>query len=312
MVRIDAIPSTSLDTIRVRPAELHRLVACRCTRVSSNRACRVLQSEKNEHCDVDGHKAQGLLLCVQEWLSSINVKFYESKINLNWKPILKAIIEVRSRSTLARYASLKGTLPYQSLWFSVLLLHVIKGVDGALLSLFVTGFPCVALSHIPACQKGPQQRAEASASVLQHNCATAYKLPHVLHDLESCVRTAAGISWTRRATSFRMVHLLANDMICEIQGVAWLQDPEGFVEDGGWSFLDQEGGSDAEGEEDESEGDGARMPPLAAVGFRARACKQPGDDGTRAHCCSHEQSLPPRQSSARLSVTPVLHLVHSE
>ena len=36
------------------------------------------------------------------------------------------------------------------------------------------------------------------------------------------------------------------------------QDPEGFVEDGGWSFLDQEGGSDAEGEEDESEGDGAR------------------------------------------------------
>ena len=37
-----------------------------------------------------------------------------------------------------------------------------------------------------------------------------------------------------------------------------MQDPEGFVEDGGWSFLDQEGGSDAEGEEDESEGDGAR------------------------------------------------------
>ena len=36
-----------------------------------------------------------------------------------------------------------------------------------------------------------------------------------------------------------------------------VQDPEGFVEDGGWSFLDQEGGSDAEGEEDESEGDGA-------------------------------------------------------
>ena len=40
---------------------------------------------------------------VQEWLSSINIKFYESKINLNWKPILKAIIEVRSCATLAKY-----------------------------------------------------------------------------------------------------------------------------------------------------------------------------------------------------------------
>ena len=30
---------------------------------------------------------------VQDWLSSVNLKFYESKINLNWKPILKNIIE---------------------------------------------------------------------------------------------------------------------------------------------------------------------------------------------------------------------------
>ncbi len=29
----------------------------------------------------------------QEWLSSVNLKFYESKINLNWKPILKNIVE---------------------------------------------------------------------------------------------------------------------------------------------------------------------------------------------------------------------------
>ena len=35
---------------------------------------------------------------VQEWLGSINIKFYESKINLNWKPILKSIIEVRAMS----------------------------------------------------------------------------------------------------------------------------------------------------------------------------------------------------------------------
>ena len=45
---------------------------------------------------------------VQEWLSSINIKFYESKINLNWKPILKAIIEVRSCSMLAKHAFLHG------------------------------------------------------------------------------------------------------------------------------------------------------------------------------------------------------------
>ena len=40
------------------------------------------------------------------------------------------------------------------------------------------------------------------------------------------------------------------------------QDPEAFVEDGGWNFLDQEGGSDAEGEEDESEGDGPCSAPV--------------------------------------------------
>lgn len=47
MLRIDAIPSTSLDSVR-------------------------------------------------EWLQSMDVKFYENKINLNWKPILKSILEVRS------------------------------------------------------------------------------------------------------------------------------------------------------------------------------------------------------------------------
>ena len=33
-------------------------------------------------------------LCMQDWLTNINIKFYESKINLNWKPILKSIMEV--------------------------------------------------------------------------------------------------------------------------------------------------------------------------------------------------------------------------
>lgn len=31
---------------------------------------------------------------MQDWLSGLDLKFYESKINLNWKPILKSIMEV--------------------------------------------------------------------------------------------------------------------------------------------------------------------------------------------------------------------------
>ena len=30
----------------------------------------------------------------QEWLGSMDIKYYESKTNLNWKPILKNITEV--------------------------------------------------------------------------------------------------------------------------------------------------------------------------------------------------------------------------
>ena len=31
---------------------------------------------------------------VQDWLGGLDIKYYESKINLNWKPILKSIISV--------------------------------------------------------------------------------------------------------------------------------------------------------------------------------------------------------------------------
>lgn len=31
----------------------------------------------------------------QDWLTSIEIKYYESKVNLNWKNILKSIKEVR-------------------------------------------------------------------------------------------------------------------------------------------------------------------------------------------------------------------------
>ena len=33
-----------------------------------------------------------------------------------------------------------------------------------------------------------------------------------------------------------------------------MQDPEDFIENGGWSFLDQEGGSDEEEDEEEEGG----------------------------------------------------------
>jgi nucleosome binding factor SPN SPT16 subunit len=29
---------------------------------------------------------------IKEWLNSVGVKYYESKMNLNWKPILKTIL----------------------------------------------------------------------------------------------------------------------------------------------------------------------------------------------------------------------------
>lgn len=44
MLRIDAVPATSLDSVR-------------------------------------------------EWLQSMDIKFYENKMNLNWKPILKSILD---------------------------------------------------------------------------------------------------------------------------------------------------------------------------------------------------------------------------
>ena len=34
---------------------------------------------------------------MQDWLTGLDLKFYESKINLNWKPILKSIMEVGAK-----------------------------------------------------------------------------------------------------------------------------------------------------------------------------------------------------------------------
>ena len=35
---------------------------------------------------------------VREWLSSMDIKFYENKVNLNWKQVLKSIVDVSSLS----------------------------------------------------------------------------------------------------------------------------------------------------------------------------------------------------------------------
>jgi nucleosome binding factor SPN SPT16 subunit len=40
------------------------------------------------------------------------------------------------------------------------------------------------------------------------------------------------------------------------------QDPEQFIEDGGWNFLDQEGGDD-EGEDDDEEEDDQEFAPAS-------------------------------------------------
>ena len=31
---------------------------------------------------------------VREWLGSMDIKFYENKVNLNWKQVLKSIVDV--------------------------------------------------------------------------------------------------------------------------------------------------------------------------------------------------------------------------
>ena len=43
---------------------------------------------------------------IKEWLNSVGIKYYESKMNLNWKPILKTILvclRLRHGALVARY-----------------------------------------------------------------------------------------------------------------------------------------------------------------------------------------------------------------
>ena len=44
-----------------------------------------------------------------------------------------------------------------------------------------------------------------------------------------------------------------------------MQDPDGFIDNGGWNFLDAEGdGSDEDGEESEEEGESCPAPLLSS------------------------------------------------
>ena len=79
------------------------------------------------------------------------------------------------------------------------------------------------------------------------------------------------------------------------------------MEDGGWSFLDQEGGSDAEGEEDESEGDGARMRVvyLCIQCLGLDFCTEPSDNRP-SHTAATKLARPATESG-NCPTLPILH-----
>ena len=122
----------------------------------------------------------------QGFLSVNGIKFYESKMNLNWKPIIKSIQEVR-------------TLQYS--------LHM--------------------LARRQLNQTSHVRQAEVLQQHLELNAC--FKLLH-----SEVVRTQVQIVMA----------------VCEC-----VQDPDGFLDNGGWNFLDAEGdSSDEEGDESEEEG----------------------------------------------------------
>jgi hypothetical protein len=61
---------------------------------------------------------------LQDWLTSIEIKYYESKVNLNWKNIIKMIKEVSLTFRFALCNSLKlaicVSIIHNLLWFRTL------------------------------------------------------------------------------------------------------------------------------------------------------------------------------------------------
>lgn len=51
---------------------------------------------------------------VREWLSSMDIKFYENKVNLNWKQVLKSIVDVSLSALLTRFGNTQPILHHLS------------------------------------------------------------------------------------------------------------------------------------------------------------------------------------------------------
>ena len=81
--------------------------------------CRTRRAEVAE----PGSKADALC-CLQNFLSVNGIKFYESKMNLNWKPIIKSIQEVGRSAMASLYALDCLAWPFSHIcWASVGIQH---------------------------------------------------------------------------------------------------------------------------------------------------------------------------------------------
>lgn len=64
----------------------------------------VLQDLTKDVFRIDAIPSQSLDT-VREWLSSMDIKFYENKVNLNWKQVLKSIVDVSTSPSASDIAA---------------------------------------------------------------------------------------------------------------------------------------------------------------------------------------------------------------
>ena len=67
--------------------------------LSAGRWAAALQDLTKDVFRIDAIPSQALDT-VREWLGSMDIKFYENKVNLNWKTVLKSIIDVSTSRLL--------------------------------------------------------------------------------------------------------------------------------------------------------------------------------------------------------------------
>ncbi len=123
--------------------------ACRpcCSGTSGHTVC--LQDLTKDVFRIDAIPSQSLDT-VREWLSSMDIKFYENKVNLNWKQVLKSIVDVRFLCPSHLFFSLHcmcGTRHVQVCEPSVK--HLVRKVDNqhCHLSAAHAAYPCKLQSH---------------------------------------------------------------------------------------------------------------------------------------------------------------------